>query len=166
MPTFNDSSPLAGAVLMPEGDYALTVTKFEQRISTGQRTAGSALFLLEFKIEPEGFCTDCLVDSLKTLWRIDIFLKACGVKINKGGIFEFRADLAKSKAVQWINPIGLRCFAHVIVEEYDSRNYGRQRRNKVGQYLLNKEHLPRVETADHPEDEAEAAPTEDDTVEF
>ena len=59
-----------------------------------------------------------LLDHPSCSWKIDTFLKSAGIrKLAKGQDFEFDEDSADDKDVPWINPMGLRCIAHVIVDE-------------------------------------------------
>jgi hypothetical protein len=159
MPTFNDSEPIGPrATLMPEGDYVLTVRRFQQRISTGTKTSGAALYVVEFDMDPDGAASDVLIDAPGTAWRIDIFLKACGLQLDKGIDFEFRRDLAAGRSVKWIDPIGLRCHAHVIVDSYTGKNGTVYKSNKVGAYLLNKGPLPRLEPQELDQEEEDKMP--------
>src|SRR5262245_21956806 len=134
---FQDRQPYS-AQLMPERDYALTVTALTNRISQGQKTAGRPLYILDFAIEGGGACSDILIDAEENAWRVDVFLKACGFKLAKGAKFEFRKDWADQAGALFIDVVGLRCWAHVIVDTFRTRNGADRKGNKVGAYLLNK----------------------------
>jgi len=159
---------------MPEGDYILTVVGFAQRISTGAKTNGSTLYAVDFAMEPEGAATDALIDAPSSAWKIDNFLKACGVAIAKGTDFEFLEGRAMDRNVLWVNPYGLRCRAHVVVEEFTTRNGARMKANKVGAYLeQGKKKLERMSQEDLENLEnilnlqtTEDRPTETDTRPF
>jgi hypothetical protein len=143
MPTFNDSDNLPTHV--PEGDYIYTVTGFEQKISAGGKTAGATKYSLTLEIETRAGergpkCFENLIDHASTNWKIDTFLKSAGVTLSKGQGFEFNADDAAASGASFVEPVGLRGWCRLIVEEYPL-NSGK-RRNKVAVFYTNKAKVP------------------------
>lgn len=155
MPTFNDSENLIPFV--PEGDYVFTVTEFSQAISAGGKTAGSTKYELALEIElkdgargPRVF--ENLIDHALTAWKIDTFLKSAGVTLAKGEAFEFNAEDAEAHRAKFVQPLGLRGWCRLGVEEYPV-NSGKKR-NKVATFYTNRAKLsskvieaPRAEKA-------------------
>ena len=145
MPTFNDSE--ARLPFQPEGDYVWCVIEFGSKISSGGKTAGSDLYEVTLEIEPKGSrCFESLIDHEATAWKIDTFLKSAGVKIAKGEAFDFRKDVVENanaaeanekKPMKWVNPLGLRGWCHLVVEEYNGK-----KRNKVAIFYTDKAKLP------------------------
>ncbi len=143
MPTFHDSDNLPTHV--PEGDYIFAVTAFEQGISAGGKTAGATKYGLTLEIEtkpgergPKVF--ENLIDHPSTAWKMDTFIKSCGVQLAKGEGFEFNADDAAQHGCRHVEPLGLRGWCRLVVEEYPL-NSGK-RRNKVAVFYTNKAKLP------------------------
>lgn len=143
MPTFNDSENLIPFV--PEGDYVFTVTEFNQAISAGGKTAGATKYELTLEVElkdgargPRVF--ENLIDHSATAWKIDTFLKSAGVTLAKGEAFEFNVADAEASGARFVEPLGLRGWCRLVVEEYPA-NSGK-RRNKVATFYTNKAKLP------------------------
>lgn len=113
MPVFQDT-PARTFELPPEGDQILRVENFEVGISNGSRTSGSEEYDVTFMSETNGAqFTVTMWDHPKTWWKVDNWLKSSGVALSKGQAFEFRQDVAATKGVTWVDPIGLRCHAKV-----------------------------------------------------
>jgi hypothetical protein len=139
MPVFNDSEPQGE--LLPEGDYLLTVESMQQVLSRGPKTAGADVYEFKFRATKDGrmsFVKDNLIDAPSSAWKLDIFLKACGLKLAKGEPWEFAESVAAKKGCKWIDPLQLRCWAHVYVDTYKRTDGSQGQSNKVGTYLLNK----------------------------
>lgn len=153
MPVFQDSENVAP--LVPQGDYTLTVEKFEIGISKGGKTAGAETYKLELTVDGHGTRVyENLIDAPQTFWKIDTFLKSAGVRhLKKGQAFSFRKDEAERNGWQWVNPIGLRVHARLVQEQLPAKD-GRPPKtvNKVAAFYTDREVLPprRVET---PEEE-------------
>jgi hypothetical protein len=112
MPVYNDSDNIPP--FLPAGDYVFCVVDFDIKISTGGKTSGSEMYEMELEIEPHtNKVRENLIDHPACAWKLDTFLKCSGVKLTKGEAFEFRKDVAESKGVRWINPIGLRGWCRV-----------------------------------------------------
>lgn len=142
MPVFNDSNNVPA--LLTESDYTFCVVGFEIGVSNGPSTRGSEKYLLDLEIEPSGKHIDeTLIDHPKTGWKIDCFLKASGVQIPKGQAFEFQEDKAKSNNVPWVNPLGLRGWCRVVVEEYTRKDGAPGKANKVAVFYTDKPKLPK-----------------------
>lgn len=148
MPTFNDSENMVQ--LVPEGDYRFKVVQFDEGISSGAKTAGSTMFKSKLQIElskpgeqgPTLF--ENFIDHSATAWRIDTFLKSCGVKIPKGAAFEFDRETAIRKKALHVNPYGLRGWCRLVVEDYKPSNSTQtKQKNKVAAFYTDKEKLPR-----------------------
>lgn len=124
MPIFQDSeSPFE---IVPEGDYTLTVFEFTTDLSSGKKTNGKERFNIIFNIEgTKSKVRETLIDHESCIWKIDAFLKACGIRnLQKGQAFHFEKDRAEELEVPWINPMGLRCRATVGQETYTSNRTG------------------------------------------
>lgn len=148
MPVFNDSESIPQTV--PNGDYIVRVEAIDYGISAGGKTSGSPIYKLKLRVEPFGCLVwEHLIDHELTGWKIDTFLKSCGVKIAKGDAFEFdKADAEKHKRT-WVNVVGLRGWATLSTETYNDKQ-----RNKVAVWITTKEKLPRY---DDPRDAQEDA---------
>lgn len=145
MPTYNDNTNQP--TLLPPGDYIFTVEEFECGISKGGKTSGSDKYDMKLKIESgqsTGIVRDNLIDHPSCNWKMDCFLKCCGVQIAKGESYEFRHDLSQANDVRWVNPIGLRGWANVIVEDYVTASGKPGKSNRVAIYYTDKEKLTPV----------------------
>jgi hypothetical protein len=150
MPKFNDSENIPA--LLPEGDYVFTVIGFECKISQGAKTRGSDQFEVEITIAPAGKrVIETLTDHPSCDWKIDTFLKSAGIKLAKGESFEFRKDMAEKSGVKWINPLGLRGWCRLFVEEYE-KNGQKRKTNNVATFYTDKAKLEAV-VIEVPEDE-------------
>lgn len=163
MPTFTNQDNQA-FILHPPGDYIFRVVGMESGIQTGSgKTAGSPYWELKLSIEGKGGVVfERLIDHPSCGWKIDTFLKSTGAAPPPGTPFEFEADTAESAGCLWINPIGLRGHAHLIVDEYQKTgSTEKMKRNKVGAFLTDKPKLPRhVEPKSEPEPAAASADDE------
>lgn len=142
MPVFTDSE--SNYEIVPEGDYILCVFEFTTDISSGQKTAGAERFNIVFTVEgTNSKVRETLIDSEKTLWKIDQFIKAAGIRsLQKGDAFHFEQDRAEQLNVPWINPMGLRVHARVVEETYTSRRSGKPVvKNAVALYYTDREPL-------------------------
>jgi hypothetical protein len=86
---------------------------------------------------------ETLIDHESCIWKIDSFLKACGIRqLKKGQAFHFEKDKAEKLGVPWINPMGLRCPALIAHDQYTSTKSGKEvTKNVVGTYYTDKEPL-------------------------
>jgi hypothetical protein len=143
MPVFQDSESVSYPVV-PEGDYILTVFEFATDLSSGKKTAGCERFNVVFNIEgTDSKLRETLLDHESCIWKIDSFLKGCGIRsLKKGQAFHFEKDKAEEAGIPWINPMGLRCHALVGQETYVSPRSGKEvTKNVVVTYYTDKEVL-------------------------
>jgi hypothetical protein len=147
MPVYNDNTNTPE--LIPSGDYIFTVKKFECGISNGAKTNGSDKYEFELEIEGKGRTVlESLIDHPSCAWKLDCFLKCCGITIAKGESYEFRQDLAQANDRRWVNPIGLRGWCSVVVEEYTRRDGKKFKYNKIGVFYTDKEKLAPIPQPD------------------
>lgn len=115
-------------VILPEGDYTFTVTKFERARHAGSEKippCNKALLTLEVKT-PEGTAT-VLTDLLlyRTMeWKISSFFRAIGQKKQGEGL-----------VMDWSRVIGARGRAHIAPATYVGKQDGREHeKNEVVRY--------------------------------
>lgn len=138
MPVFQDSE--SAYAVVPEGDYVLCVYEFTSDISTGQKTRGCERFNIVFNIEgTDSKVKEQLLDHDSCLWKIDTFLKSCGIRtLQKGQSFHFEKEKAEELGVPWINPMGLRCHAALVHDTYTSSRGNEVTKNKVAAYYTDR----------------------------
>lgn len=134
---FQDSENIPAVV--EAGDYVIRVTETKFGLSQ----AGNAKVDLTLQIEKTGtILYDTLTFTDKAFWRIDTFLKSCGVKLAKGQGVEFDPDVEPGPGEVFIPLVGLRGWATLFVDEYP-KDSGRKK-NKVLMWITNKEKLARI----------------------
>lgn len=118
MPIFQDSE--SAFPIVPVNDYILTVWGFLADISTGPKTRGCDRYNITFLIEgTTSRIKEQFFNHESCFWKIDTWLKSAGYRsLEKGLDFEFEEDKAAERAVAWLNPMGLRCWAHLSQESY------------------------------------------------
>jgi hypothetical protein len=123
MPVFKDRQ---GRKVLPEGDYILCLTEIEFKLSQGPKTRGQPQYDITFEVEGnDASIREVLTDHESTAWRLDQFLKACGVEVAKDEGWEFEESEARAKGRRWIQPLGLRCHVRLSVEKWTSEKTGR-----------------------------------------
>lgn len=143
MPVYTDQTNAPS--LLPEGDFIFEVTKFECGISNGGKTSGSDKYEVTVKIEQHGnTIKENLIDHPSCAWKLDCFVKCCGVTIAKGERFEFRQDLAQANDCRWVNPIGLRGWCRIIQESYQRKDGKPGTANRIAVFYTDKEKLAPV----------------------
>lgn len=143
MPVYTDQTNKPA--LLPEGDYIFEVTKFECGISNGGKTSGSDKYEVTVRIDQHGnTINENLIDHPSCAWKLDCFVKCCGVQIAKGERFEFRQDLAQANDCRWVNPIGLRGWCRVIQETYTRKDGKPGSANQIAVFYTDKEKLAPV----------------------
>lgn len=145
MPVFNDSENIPS--LVPEGDYIFCVMGHERKISKGRKTAGCYMDELKITLEPSGCRVfESLIDHDSCAWKYDTFLKSSGVKIAKGQSFSFDSQDAGSPGLAYVNPLGLRGWCKVIVEDVTDMGGNRtgKQRNRLAVFYTDKEKLARL----------------------
>lgn len=147
MPVFQNQDNQA-QILHPPGDYKFRVVGMESGIQTGTgKTVGSPYWELKLAIEEKGGVVfERLIDHPSSNWKIDTFLKCTAAAPPTGTPFEFEQQAAEAAGVLWVNPVGLRGWAHLVVDEYTPNGSTEKRkRNKVGTFYTDKPKLPRAE---------------------
>lgn len=162
MPKFNDRENSPPAV--PEGDYNFTVISYDKTISDGKKTGGADKFdlCLELneshgrngeltKLPPGHFVYDSLIDHPSIDFRIDTFIKCCGVKIPKGTAFEFDTEYEGPDGDR-INPLGLRGTCSIKKDSYTKTPGATPKiTNKVAVYYTDRAKLAPVKIEKEPE---------------
>lgn len=116
MPTFQDRESRGQIIKEQDGIFRVTAFK----LSTLQRgpCSGAEMITLTLEIEGTGArFEENLIDHEKTGWKIDTFLKSAGIVMDKGQSFRWADDDIRPV---WVNPIGLRGWCHVGLEEQES----------------------------------------------
>ena len=130
MPVYQDAKE--PVFFVPEGDYIFCVLECTKGYSQGAKTAGAEQYEMKCEVEGRGsYYFETLTDHDKSRWRLEAFLRATGNVLLKGQAWSFsRCEAEEHPLTTYINPIGLRGHAHLIVDEYNQ-----QKKNKVGLYL-------------------------------
>lgn len=142
MPTYQDSE--SAFQIVPEGDYILAVCDYSSDLSGGQKTRGCERFNLVFNIEgTHSKLRETFIDHESCIWKLDTFLKSAGIrKLKKGQGWHFEKDKAEELGVPWINPMGLRCHAHVVQDNYTGSMGNTVTKNKVSNFFTDRSALP------------------------
>ncbi|MFA5153479.1 MAG: DUF669 domain-containing protein [Clostridia bacterium] len=121
---FNDEDNRASFV--KPGVYPATIVRAEETIS---KASGNEMIKLAWKLDtPADWVWDYLTFSSKTTWRVNTFLKACGIAPEKGNDIELVAD----------ELVGLHALLELEIEE--DRNG--QTRNRVARYVAEESEVP------------------------
>ncbi len=144
MPVFKDSENRS-YVLLPAGDYVFRVVEMESGIQDKGKTAGSPFWELKLQIEgKDAIVFERLIDHRDTDWKIDTFLKSSGAAPAKGHAFEFDQQAAAAADCLWINPVGLRGWCKLEVDEYTKPGTTTAtKKNKVAVFYTDRPKLPR-----------------------
>lgn len=156
MPTFKTPEPPKERKVMPPTDIVWQITKFEIGIAaTKGPTNGCEKYTVEFFAEGHDVrWEEELYDHETCLWKVNAMLKSGGVKLIDGEPYEFPKDIAESKGVRWINPIGLRGHGRTKLEKYPKRGEPTERTQmskwtgekvRMDIFYTDKPALPRVE---------------------
>ena len=163
MPQYNpNAKPPQTKEVAPEGDVILRVVEYAIGISGGAQLAGCPCVKLKLAIEKDGEpdprfwnveeqLTDDSSRGEKSnqTWEMFQFVKACGIKLADNEAFEFDPDEAQRAGARWINPVGLRCHARIVVDSFARRNDAAGvksgRSNKVKTWYVDRAPLSRVE---------------------
>lgn len=146
MPVFNDAEN-RDFKIVPEDDYIFRVTDFTSGLSKGGKTSGSPNYEADLLLEgQDATIPEHLIDHPSCAWKLDTFLKSAGIQLKKGENYEFQEDKARELDVRFINPIGLRGWCRVRIEEYQKKNGTTGKANKVAIFYTNKEKLPALVT--------------------
>lgn len=159
MPTYQDADNIVPFV--PEGDYTLTVTGMDSGISKGAKTAGSDQYKVELSVDGHGcIVRETLTDHPSCAWKIDCFLKSCGIRMPKGVVYELTTS-KKHNMGDWnsrvesfpkigdvgfvVNPLGFRCHAKLVVEDWVSKDQTKRgKQNRVAVFYTDRPALTPV----------------------
>lgn len=116
-------------VLLPEGDYDFTVTKFEKGFFQGSAKVdpcNKAMLELTFEAPGLGKTTvkEQLLLSDKTEWKLCEFFRSIGQKQHGQGV-----------KMNWDAVLGAKGRAHVYVNYYEGDKGEPKQNNKVKSYL-------------------------------
>lgn len=139
MPVFNKEAPREFK-LLPEDDYIFEVKECSTGLSKWPGSNGSWNCELVFEINGQRV-RETLVFHKDLKWKLNNFMESCGVQLNENEPWEFNAEKAKEEKIRWINPIGLRGWCRLRVEDYVKDGKTRQA-NKIAVFYTNKEKLP------------------------
>ena len=116
-------------VVLPEGDYDFTVTKFERgQFDGSEKVEPCPKAILELTISVPGMGTSTMKENLllseKVEWKLCAFFRSIGQKTHGQGC-----------KMNWNAVLGAKGRAHVIVNEYRGNDGTNKRNNKVDTYL-------------------------------
>lgn len=137
MPTFTDAENVVPFV--PEGDYTLTVEALGTGISQGAKTRGCEQYRVEMSVDGHSaYVRETLTDHPACSWKIDTFLKSCGIRLAKGASYELTAR-KRHAPPSIVNPLGHRCHAKLIVEDWASKDGTKKgKQNKVAVFYTDR----------------------------
>jgi hypothetical protein len=137
MPRFHNEEARTFEVLKPD-DYALTVFEFSTGLSTGEKTKNSECYDIVFKVEGHDGARvyEKLIDHPTTLWKVNLFIKACGIVLEENEDYHFEQHIAEKLGYAWINPMGLRCWATLGVRSYPGRSGRDIEVNNIATYIV------------------------------
>lgn len=130
--------PESRAMVVVPGPYMLKVRAVEHGISTGAKTGGSTLYTIQFDIlgiQSPSWMYDRLIDSERTVWRMNAFAKALGFHIPPGTDYEIHTDRTTGRC-SVLSVVGLRCWANLVIEDYVTKNNVPGQKNVIGNYIV------------------------------
>jgi hypothetical protein len=121
--------------LVPDGDYEFEVVKCDFEISAASDTNGSEVMKLSLSLsgKPGTNIMDKLTFHPKWDWKVDTFMKCCGMKAQKGDQIEFTEQTV----------LGLRGIAKICVKGYKKRDGSQGTANNVACFYTDKQKLPK-----------------------
>lgn len=148
MPVYTDAPPIVQS--SKPGDYILRCVEFQKGLSKGAKTGGSDKYEAEFLVEATGSkLIEFFIDHSSCVWKLELWLKACGITLKKGEGFDFDQESATANGTRYIDPIGLR--AHATIGMRPSKEAGQSPKwNEVVAWITNKEKLSRHIEAPEP----------------
>ncbi len=112
----------------PAGEYIVEVVSAEMRTSSGQKTSGSQMIFLHFKIvesEYDAHIFENLIVHPDSMWKVKQFFKAVGL-IDAQGQVQMATD----------ELVGVRCRGRVSQEIWAvEQNGDGELRNRIARYL-------------------------------
>ena len=139
MPRFHNEQSRVFEVL-EDGDYKLTVFEFSTALSSGEATKNAECYNVVFAVEGSDVkLREQLIDHPKTLWKVNLFLKACGIILEEDEDYHSEKGTAENLGFAWVNPMGLRCHATIGKRKYTSKKSGREVEvNDIVSYLTDR----------------------------
>lgn len=180
MPVFQDQDNRE-FIVVPPGDYVFRVARLTCGTSNGAKTRGCDQYDLELLLEGTGAVVfDTLIDHRDTSWKLDVFLRCCGVRLPRGAAWDFNQRRCQQKGWHWVDPDGLRGWAKITQEPvmqkdprtglYTMPKIGKDgqalMRNRVGRYYTDREKLPRHVEPASAQEPVSAAADDDDGMPF
>lgn len=158
MPVFKDQENKVN-ILLPPGDYVFTVLDYESGLQTGSgKTAGSPFWELKLELvdkqNQRAVVYERLIDHPSCDFKIDTFVKSTGVRLVPNQPYEFDARAAADSGCQHVDPIGLRGWCSILVDDYERKGGGTAKKNKVSAFLTDRPKLPRVAVPQHHQQQA------------
>lgn len=116
-------------VLLPEGDYNFTVTKFERGWHEGSaKVEPCNKAVLELTFEAPGLGKTTVKEQIllhaKTEWKLCEFFRCIGQKVHGHGV-----------KMNWNTVLGATGKAHLGINEYDGNDGTVKKNNRVEKYL-------------------------------
>lgn len=122
-------------VLLPEGDYPFTVTKFERGRSKGsEKLPPCNMAILTIRLDDQTTVTENLLLNKKLEWKLCQFFVAIGAR--KHGE-KFRMN--------WSKVTGASGYCKVIIEEYTNKDGKIRQINRIDKFL-DPENAPQGQT--------------------
>ena len=160
MPRYEDRENMPD--LIEPGEYMFKVLAIELGISAGAKTVGSDKFDLKLAIPAKGgyVMYDALIDHDCISWRIDTFVKSCGIKIAKGQTFSFVKEDTGVPGEHC--PVGCFGWCVVRVSEFTTKTGGKKSKNEIAVYLTDRAKIAREVPVVAPESQSAHAEGEED----
>lgn len=157
MPTFKNQDNITNT-LVPPGDYIFRVVGMEAGLQTQGKTQGSPFWEFKLLLEGKGAVVyEKLIDHPDCSWKIDTFLKSTNAAPPLNAAFEFVETTAEAAGCLWIDPIGLRGWAHVVEDTYTPKGKTEARKvNRIGTFLTDR---PKLARHVEPQEAPASAPT-------
>lgn len=123
----NDGEPME-YILLPEGDYAFTVTNFEKSEHPGSaKIPPCPKAILELTIKTDkgiGTVKENLYLEEGSEWKLCAFFKSLGFRTH-----------GEKFAMNWDKVVGAKGRAHIIVDTWEGSDGVTRQNNKVKRYL-------------------------------
>jgi hypothetical protein len=135
---------------LKEGDYILEVVGFGFGVSN-QEGAPAQVDLKVSVVNPKDLSApphelrirERLTLSEKAAWRVDTFLKSCGITLAKGVDVEFDSKLRNRPGCTFVDLRGLRGWGSIV--DQPSRTDPKKIYSAVGTWYTNRDKVPRRE---------------------